>query len=315
VSKQRRATMLKSDHSKPDMEFAVTEPMGLLNFLLLRLSNKSRNYVKSLLTHGEVSVDGRPITQYDTRLQTGQKVRISQSVIREKRQTGKLDILYEDNDIIVVNKPAGLLTIASDKEKESTAYHLLTDYVRQKDPANRIFVVHRLDRDTSGVLMVAKNEQIKLALQDNWADLVSDRGYIAVVEGQLEEKSGRIRSWLKETKTLLVYSSARTGDGLEAITDYKVLSETAEYSLLEIHLQTGRKNQIRVHMKDIGHSVVGDKKYGGKANPLKRLGLHAYKLEFKHPFSGRVMCFQTQTPKSFTSLFDGLKSAVPDKKP
>jgi 23S rRNA pseudouridine1911/1915/1917 synthase len=310
VSKQKRAPGLKSDHSKPDMEFVATEPMGLLDFLLLRLSNKSRNYVKSLLTHGEVSVDGRPITQYDNPLREGQRIRINQSIIREKRQTGKLDILYEDGDIIVVNKPAGLLTIASDKEKESTAYHLLTDYVRQKSPANRIFVVHRLDRDTSGVLMVAKSERIKLALQDNWADLVSDRGYMAVVEGQLEEKSGRIRSWLKETKTLLVYSSARSGDGLEAITDYKVLNEATEYSLLEIHLQTGRKNQIRVHMKDLGHSVVGDKKYGAKADPLKRLGLHAYKLEFKHPFSGRVMCFETQTPKSFTSLFDRSKSAL-----
>jgi len=310
VSKQKRAPGLKSDHSKPDMEFVATEPMGLLDFLLLRLSNKSRNYVKSLLTHGEVSVDGRPITQYDNPLREGQRIRINQSIIREKRQTGKLDILYEDGDIIVVNKPAGLLTIASDKEKESTAYHLLTDYVRQKSPANRIFVVHRLDRDTSGVLMVAKSERIKLALQDNWADLVSDRGYLAVVEGQLEEKSGRIRSWLKETKTLLVYSSARSGDGLEAITDYKVLNEATEYSLLEIHLQTGRKNQIRVHMKDLGHSVVGDKKYGAKADPLKRLGLHAYKLEFKHPFSGRVMCFETQTPKSFTSLFDRSKSAL-----
>ena len=314
MSKQKRAPGPKSYHSKPDLEFIAAEPMGLLDFLLLRLSNKSRNYVKSLLTHGEVSVDGRPITQYDTPLQEGQRIRINQSIIREKRQTGKLDILYEDSDIIVINKPAGLLTIASDKEKESTAYHLLTDYVRQQNPANCIFVVHRLDRDTSGVLMVAKSERIKLALQDNWAELVSDRGYMAVVEGQLEEKSGRIRSWLKETKTLLVYSSTRSGDGLEAITDYKVLNETAEYSLLEIHLQTGRKNQIRVHMKDIGHSVVGDKKYGAKADPLKRLGLHAYKLEFRHPFSRRVMCFQTQTPKSFTSLFQRPKSALPEEK-
>ncbi len=314
MSKQKRALGPKSYHSKPDLEFIATEPMGLLDFLLLRLSNKSRNYVKSLLTHGEVSVDERPITQYDTPLREGQRIRINQSIIREKRQTGKLDILYEDSDIIVINKPAGLLTIASDKEKESTAYHLLTDYVRQQNPANRIFVVHRLDRDTSGVLMVAKNERIKLALQDNWADLVSDRGYMAVVEGQLEEKSGRIRSWLKETKTLLVYSSTRSGDGLEAITDYKVINESEEYSLLEIHLQTGRKNQIRVHMKDIGHSVVGDKKYGAKADPLKRLGLHAYKLEFRHPFSGRVMCFQTQTPKSFATLFQRPKSALPEEK-
>lgn len=307
MSKQKWAIASKSFNAKPAMEFIVTEPIGLLEFLLLKLANKSRNSVKSLLTHGEVSVDGKRITQYNTPLREGQKIRINQSIIREKRQKNALDIIYEDSDIIVVNKPAGLLTIASDKEKEATAYHLLTDYVRQKNPENRIFVVHRLDRDTSGVLMVAKNEKIKLALQDNWTELVSDRGYMAIVERQLEEKSGRIHSWLKETKTLLMYSSHHAGDGFEAITDYQVLNETTEYSLLEIHLQTGRKNQIRVHMKDIGHHVVGDKKYGAKRDPLKRLGLHAYKLEFKHPFSKEVMCFQTQIPKSFTSLFDGSK--------
>lgn len=287
------------------MDFTVTEPIGLFDFLLLRLSNKSRNYVKSLLTRGEIFVDGRQTTQYDTFLKAGQKIRIKQTVVREKKEKGTLEILYEDSDLIVVNKPAGLLTIASDKEKTATAYHLLTDYVRQKDPRSRIFIVHRLDRDTSGILMFAKNEQIKLALQDNWSELVSDRGYVAVVEGQLKEKSGQIRSWLKQTKTLIVYSSHRKGDGLEAITDYQVIHETPEYSFLEIHLQTGRKNQIRVHMKDIGHSVVGDKKYGSQTDPLKRLGLHAYKLEFKHPFTGNMMCFQTKIPKKFTSLFEG----------
>lgn len=307
MSKQNRASGPKRFSPRPNREFIVTEPIGLLDFLLLKLSNQSRNSVKSLLTHGEVFVDGCQTTQYDIVLQEGQKIRINQTAVREKKQIGTLEILYEDSDLIVVNKPAGLLTIASDKEKEATAYHLLTDYVRQTDPRSRIFIVHRLDRDTSGVLMFAKNERIKLALQDNWSDLVSDRGYMAVVEGQLKEKSGQIRSWLKQTKTLIVYSSHRKGDGLEAITDYQVLHETPEYSLLEIHLQTGRKNQIRVHMKDIGHSVAGDKKYGSKTNPLKRLGLHAYKLEFKHPFTGNVMCFQTKIPKRFTALFNESK--------
>ncbi|WP_330659659.1 RluA family pseudouridine synthase [Caproiciproducens faecalis] len=303
MNRQKRIFERHEIVSKPDLEFVVSEPCRLLDFLLLKLSNKSRNHVKSLLTHGEVLVNGAVITQYDTVLHKGQKIQIHRSVTEWKKPKSVLDILYEDNDIIVINKPAGLLSIASDQEKELTAYHLLTDYVRMNDPRNRIFAVHRLDRDTSGVLMVAKNERMKLALQDNWADLVSERGYVAVVEGQLKEKSGRIQSWLKETKTFLVYSSPRVGDGLEAITDYQVLNETAEYSLLNINLETGRKNQIRVHMKDIGHNVVGDKKYGAKTNPLKRLGLHAYKLEFKHPFSDKVMCFETQFPKSFTSLF------------
>jgi len=303
VNRQKRIFGQQEIVSKPDLEFVVSESCGLLDFLLLKLSNKSRNHVKSLLTHREVLVNGTVITQYDAVLHKGQKIQIKRSIIEGKKQKSVLDILYEDSDIIVINKPAGLLSIASDKEKELTAYHLLTDYVRMKDPRNRIFAVHRLDRDTSGVLMVAKNEKMKLALQDNWADLVSERGYVAVVEGQLKEKCGRIQSWLKETRTFLVYSSPRAGDGLEAITDYQVLNETAEYSLLNINLETGRKNQIRVHMKDIGHNVVGDKKYGAKTDPLKRLGLHAYKLEFKHPFSDKVMCFETQFPQSFTSLF------------
>lgn len=288
---------------KPAMEFVVTETMGLLEFLLRSLPNRSRNHVKSLLTHRLVSVDGVVITQYDTVLSKGQTIRINRLAVPAQAQKNVLDILYEDSDFIVINKPAGLLSIASDTEKELTAYHLLTDYVKLQNPQNRIFAVHRLDRETSGVLIVAKNEKIKFALQDNWADLVSDRAYIAVVEGRLKEKSGRIRSWLKETKTLLMYSSPKAGDGLEAITNYKVLNEAPEYSLLDVHLETGRKNQIRVHMKELGHSVAGDKKYGAKTNPLKRLGLHAYKLEFKHPFSDKVLCFEAPAPHSFTALF------------
>lgn len=283
-------------------ELVVTERSGLLDFLLLKLTHRSRNNIKSMLTHGEVLVDGRIVTQYDHILNEGQTVRIVRSVSREQKQKDGLQILYEDHDLIAVNKPAGLLSIATDNEKEMTAYRLVTDYVRKNNPKGRIFAVHRLDRDTSGVLIFAKNEKIKLALQDNWGSLVSQRGYMAIVEGQLKEKSGRIRSWLKETKTLLMYSSRKAGDGLEAITDYQVLSETPDYSLLNIQLETGRKNQIRVHMKDLGHSVVGDSKYGAKTNPLKRLGLHAYKLEFRHPLTNRVMCFETEIPKNFKAL-------------
>lgn len=288
---------------KSAMEFVVTEPMGLLEFLLCSLPNRSRNHVKSLLTHRLVSVNGVVLTQYDTALSEGQTVRINRPTVQAQVQINMPEILYEDDDLIAINKPADLLSIASDTEKELTAYHLLTDYVRLQNPQNRIFAVHRLDRETSGVMIAAKNEKMKYALQDHWADLVSDRAYIAVVEGQLKDKSGRIQSWLKETKTMLMYSSRRAGDGLEAITNYKVLHEAPGYSLLDIHLETGRKNQIRVHMKELGHSVVGDKKYGAKTNPLKRLGLHAYKLELRHPFSDKTMCFEAPAPQSFTALF------------
>ncbi|WP_019850151.1 RluA family pseudouridine synthase [Desulfitobacterium sp. PCE1] len=284
-----------------DTVFVVTECSGLFDFLTLKLTNQSRNNIKSLLKHRQVTVDGRAITQHDFLLKEGQTVRIVRSVIRGQKEKDVLQILYEDADLIVINKPAGLLTITDNKNSVS-AYHLLTDYVRRTNPKARIFIVHRLDRDTSGVLMFAKNEKLKLALQDNWGGLVTQRGYVAIVEGRLKEKSGRIRSWLKETKTLLVYSSPKVGDGLEAITNYQVINETPDYSLLNIQLETGRKNQIRVHMKELGHSVVGDTKYGAKTNPLKRLGLHAYKLELRHPFSNQWLCFETEVPESFKAL-------------
>lgn len=285
-----------------DPEFTVTEPGGLLDFLRLNLPGRSRNNVKSLLTHREVLVDGHVVTRYDYPLSEGQTVRIVRSVNRGEKPKDLLQILYEDPDLIVINKPAGLLSVATDDEKKKTAYHMLTEYVRKSDPRGRIFVVHRLDRDTSGVLMFAKNERIKRALQEQWDSLVSQRGYAAVVEGRFHEKSGRIRSWLKETRTLLVYSGREAGDGLEAVTNYQVIGESAAYSLLDIRLETGRKNQIRVHMKELGHPVVGDRKYGARTDPLKRLGLHACRLELTHPFSHERMCFEAEVPPDFRAL-------------
>lgn len=292
----------KRKRPKAELEFSVTEPSGLLEFLLLKFHNRSRNHVKSLLTHREVLVDGNVVTKYDYQLSKGQTIRVIRSQDRGLKQKDALQIVYEDHDLIVINKPAGLLSIATDEEKDLTAYHLLTDHVRRSDSNGRVFIVHRLDRDTSGVLLFAKNERMKLALQDHWGTIVSKRGYIAVVEGQLKDKNGRIRSWLKETKTLLMYSSQKAGDGLEAITNYQVIREGKTYSLINIQLETGRKNQIRVHMKELGHPVVGDKKYGAQTNPLKRLGLHANRLEIIHPFSKELLCFESEIPPSFKTL-------------
>ena len=291
----------KKSKTIADTIFVVAEGSGLFDFLTLKLTSQSRNNIKSLLVHRQVTVDGRVITRHDFPLKEGQAVGIVRSVIRGQKEKDVLQILYEDADLIVINKPAGLLAI-TDNKNGASAYHLLTDYVRRTNLKARIFVVHRLDRDTSGVLMFAKNEKLKLALQKNWGGLVAQRGYVAIVEGRLKEKSGRIRSWLKETKTLLVYSSPKAGDGLEAITNYQVINESPDSSLLNIQLETGRKNQIRVHMKELGHSVVGDTKYGAKTNPLKRLGLHAHKLELRHPFSNQVLCFEAEVPENFKAL-------------
>ena len=226
--------------------------------------------------------------------------------IKMKNKKTKTPIIYEDNDIIVIDKPAGMLSISTDKESRNTAYRAINDYVKSKHKSNRIWIVHRLDRDTSGVMLFAKSERVKFLLQENWEKVAIGREYVAVVNGRVKPTERRITSWLKQTKTLLVYSSKREGDGKIAITNYKVRQVANKYSLLDISLETGRKNQIRVHMKDIGHSVVGDKKYSGvnTANPLGRLGLHASALTVKHPTTGAEMRFESTVPKCFTRLFN-----------
>lgn len=287
-----------------DKAFVVGEPMPLLGFLLLKLSGKSRNNVKSILARGAVTVDGIIATRFDTALKKGQTVRIRPyDLAEQKLLLNGLKILFEDDELIAADKPAGLLSVASDNEKEKTAYRLLTDYVRYDNPKSRVYVVHRLDRDTSGVLIAAKNENLKLALQENWNKLVKKRGYTAIVEGTPLKKNGTVRSWIKETKTHLMYSSGRTGGGLEAITHYETVSESKGYTLLKITIETGRKNQIRVHMNDLGFPVAGDKKYGAKTDPIKRLCLHADTLEISHPETGRLMVFKSGLPKSFLTFF------------
>ncbi len=215
----------------------------------------------------------------------------------------KLDIIYEDKEIIVVNKTAGLLTVSTPKEKERTLFHEVSDYVKKSNPKLKIFIVNRLDKDTSGIVVFAKNQNVKYAYQNDWDNLAVTRKYIAVVNGVLEVKKNTIKSYLKETKTLMVYSSADKKNGKLAITKYKVIKENKKYSMLDIEIKTGRKNQIRVHMKDIGHPIIGDKKYGIGKSPLKRLMLHAYCLELINPKTKKKMEFSCKVPDIFNSLF------------
>ncbi len=288
-------------------QFKVTKECELLPFLLETLVGQSRNSIKSLLSSHRISIDGAPISQFNFKLYPNDVVLISKKPIRKKSRSN-LPIIYEDKDIIVINKPSGLLSIASDKEKSSTAYRMLMDYVQQIDKHNRIFVVHRLDEDTSGVLMVAKNPTIQKALQDNWNDLVKKRGYYAIVEGVMENKCGTVTSYLKKNSQNMMYSSKKKGDGQLAITHYKVIKENDHYSLLDVNIDSGRKNQIRVHMGDLGHYIVGDDKYGNPANPLHRLGLHAYELIIEHPFTHKIMTFKARIPSCFTDFFSLNKS-------
>lgn len=215
----------------------------------------------------------------------------------------KLDIIYEDKEILVVNKPSGVLTISTPKEREKTLFHEVSDYVKKSNPKAKIFIIHRLDRDTSGIVMFAKNQNIKYAYQNSWDKLVIKRGYTAVVDGVLEKKIGTIKSYLKETKTLLVYSSDDKKNGKLAITNYNVINESKRYSMLDIDIKTGRKNQIRVHMSDINHPILGDKKYGNKKVSFNRLMLHANFLSIINPKTKKKMEFKCDVPKSFDLLF------------
>ena len=216
------------------------------------------------------------------------------------KKSEKLDIIYEDKDFLVVNKPAKLLTISTDNEKENTLFHKVIKYVKKKN--QKIFIVHRLDKDTSGIVVFAKSENLKRRLQDNWDKLVKVREYVAVVEGFPKEEKGTIHSWLKETKTLYVYSSDKKGDGKEALTNYRVVTSNKTYTMLAITIETGRKNQIRVHMKDLGCPIVGDKKYEAKTNPINRMALHANKLVMINPINNKEMLFETDIPNTFINL-------------
>ncbi|AIQ22524.1 MULTISPECIES: RluA family pseudouridine synthase [unclassified Paenibacillus] len=309
----KRGTRSHSNsHSKPNgklnhkakapaapKSFTVNEPSELLPFLLIHITGRGRNAIKSILSRGQVAVNGKVVTQHNFQLHPGQTVTIDQEKPVQVAEMIGLTIVHEDDDLIIIQKDAGLLSIATAEENELTAYRQLMEHVRISNPKNRIFVVHRLDRDTSGVMMFAKSERIQQALQTTWKDTVKERSYVALVEGAVKRPEGTVSSWLKETSTLKMYSSPHEGDGLHAITHYKLIQANRHFSLLEVKLETGRKNQIRVHMADIGHPIAGDKKYGAETKTVGRLGLHARVLSFIHPTTGELMTFESPIPKTF----------------
>lgn len=292
---------MNKKQKKPGVtEYTVDEPSELLPYLLNVLAKSSRNSVKSILTRGQVMVDDQLITKHNYPLQPGQKVKIqsNKAAINVSKLVG-VSILHEDDDLIVINKDAGVLSVASEKEKDHTAYREITAYVKRSRPDNRIFVIHRLDRDTSGIMMFAKNEETQQALQSTWNESVKERLYTALVEGKVRPESGTITSWLTENSAFRVYSSPTDNGGQLAVTHYRKVQGNKECTLLEVLLETGRKNQIRVHMEELGHPVMGDRKYGATGNPLRRVGLHATALSFVHPRTGEVVRFEAEIPKVF----------------
>lgn len=302
--KPGKSNKKRSDSQNPkDIILTVNENCILMDFLINELPHKNRNNIKSLLRNNQVWVNEQVLSQYNHQLQPGQKVTISGSRSRMEKRYREFTIIFEDDDLMVIDKATGLLSMATKTEKRNTAYSMLSDYVKQQDPANKIFIVHRLDRETSGIMVFAKNEKIKRNLQSNWDEAVLEKAYVAVVEGIVENTEGTVESYLYEDNVFKVHSTQNPKKGLKAVTHFTVLKTKRNFSLLKVEIETGRKNQIRVHMQDIGHSIVGDRKYGATENPIRRLGLHAQKLVFIHPVTGETLKFETKTPSSFLKLF------------
>ena len=282
-------------------EYKVKRESELLTYLIEELKF-SRNNAKGLLSHHLIAIDGAPVSQFNFMIYPGDSLIISKNPIKKKERE-KLPIIYEDDYIIALNKPFGLLSVASDKEKAITAYRLVMDYVQDKDRKNRIFVVHRLDKETSGVLIFAKSDELKEAFQNSWNDLVSKRGYYAIVEGNLTKKEDTITNYLKMNSLNLMYiASSKDPKAQKCITKYNVLKENKKYSLLDVNIFTGRKNQIRVTLGSLGHFVLGDDKYGEPDNPINRLCLHAYELDIKNPLTGKVYKLKAPIPDDFNLL-------------
>lgn len=289
-------------------KFKVKRSTELMTFLLEKL-NTSRNNVKHLLSNKQVLVNGRQVSQFNYPLASEDEVALTKNPVYEEQKTESrkekkekntyLDIIYEDSDFIAINKPAGLLAVLSDKELEETAYNLVSLYLRPQK--KRPYVIHRIDKETSGVLVFTTNIKLQSRLRLDWNKYVKFRGYIAICEGTLENKQGTIKNYLAQNQYNLVYVSNNPSDKL-AITNYRVLKENKNASLLDINIDTGRKNQIRVAFANLGHPILGDDKYGHKET-FKRLALHASRLTFVNPYTNKEIDIKAKTPSIFYSLF------------
>ncbi len=286
----------------------VKEPIELMAFLEIHFSGKSRSSRKSMLSNKLVCVNGKPVTQYNHPLKVGDAITINSGKMSYELKHPKVKIVFEDDYLLVIEKSEGILAVATDEKKnETTAFSVLANYLKKKDPYNRLFVVHRIDRETSGLLMYAKTKAVQIKLQDNWHKNIDERVYVAVVEGLVEKEEDTIVSYLRQSRAFKIHSSKTDDSGQEAVTHYRVIRKSDNYTMVKVELETGRKNQIRVHMQDLGHPIVGDKKYGADISPIGRVGLHAQVLAFKHPITNEPLRFDTPIPKKFNGLLIGDK--------
>lgn len=284
-----------------NLVITVKENAPLLEYLINNVS-ESRSKLKATLQGRGIAVNGRMVTQFDYQLKAGDKIIISRHKKQNQFKSRYVKIVYEDRWLVVVEKNIGILSMAAGHSSLNVK-SVLDDYFLKSRQKCRAHVVHRLDRDTSGLMVYAKDIETEQILEHNWHQIVYDRRYVAVVSGEIEQDNGTIANWLKDNKAYITYSSPTDNGGKYAVTHFQVLNRTTEHSLVEYKLETGRKNQIRVHSADMGHPVCGDVKYGNGDNPLHRLCLHAYMLCFTHPVTGEPMEFSTPIPTAFRSLF------------
>lgn len=290
-------------------EFKTSENINLMDLLVKAYPQKSKSGIKQLIRNGCVKYNNSVVTNPKLVVLAQHSILVSKNGFLPTSDFQVPDIVFEDHDLILINKPSGLLTMGTQSEKENTAYFILSNYVKRAGKQNKIFIVHRLDRDTSGLLLFAKSEEVRDLLQKNWHNKHHFREYFAIVSGDISPEEDTIESYLKENSNFEVFSvdDDESEGAQHAITHYKRISGNGEYSLLSVIPETGRKNQIRVHLHDIGFPIIGDKRYGDGDNPIRRLGLHACKLSFLHPVSGKKMEFQTPMPKSFSKLMHNKK--------
>ena len=283
-------------------EYIVGADAPLLEWLLANLKGMSRNKIKDILQGHGIKVNGKTVTQYDYPLLKGQRVSVSKSKKNDTFKSRYVNLVYEDQYLVVIEKKPGILSMAAG-HKSLNVKSVLDDYFRRTRQRCTAHVVHRLDRDTSGLMVYAKDMQTEQLLEDEWHNIVYDRRYVAVVSGEMMEDEGTIANWLKDNSAYVTYSSPVDNGGKYAVTHFHVLDRTTEHSLVEYKLETGRKNQIRVHSADMGHPVCGDVKYGNGDDPIHRLCLHAYMLCFFHPVTRKRMEFETPIPSQFKMLF------------
>lgn len=282
--------------------YPVQEETTLLPFLLQTLKDKNRTEIKALLGYRHIAIRGKAVTQFDAPLMPGDTVEVNFGRSFYKFNNPQVKVLYEDEWLLVIEKASGLLSVANATSKEKNAFHIMQDYVKHDNPKAELYVCHRLDQYTSGILMFAKNQDLQMELRENWDFYIKERRYICVTERVPEVPEDEIRSYLEENDRMQVHSTDNDVKGKLAITHYRVMQNRGRYALVDVEIMTGRKNQIRVHMAEMGCPIAGDMKYGAETNPGRRLMLHNYRFSFVHPVSGELMRFSLSVPQLFRKL-------------